>query len=535
MSEEEVVPSKEKTSLRREVKRAFKDTSIYGLGSVLPKAAAFFLAPIYTAYMSRAQYGIYGTVTTASLMISIFMTMGQNGSMVLFYRSTAEHAEERRETFFTVFWFVMIFGALLLGLGFIFGPAHARTIIGSKGVPFNPYIALALLIAFISIPQAFQQAINRAQGQAKLFTAFQLATFAINTGFTLYFIVALHQGAYGSLKGTLFAAVIVLPAVMVVLVRRWKPRISLSGLKRSLRFGLPLIPHNIASWALTFIDRYLLARMTTMSQVGLYTVAYNICLALNLFCSTINLAWAPIYYDLSESESGRRTLPRLTTVYAATVAILSIGFTLLGPELLILITARSYHAAAPVVPVVAGGYFFFGMYMVVSTPIFHARKTSWVPLISAAAAVLNVDMNLALIPYYGIMAAAWATLVAYGFMAAIAYCLANKLRPGVFEHSKLAVLVGIYAISLTTSIALVEIRLPLWMDIAIKLAVVLFLFWLMLVFRLASIAELRSFIERRHRRTPITEESEEELAVEQTRLAEEIGDSVNGSSMPPEN
>ena len=508
--------------MRKEITRVFKDSSVYGLGSLLPKAAAFVLTPIYTTYLTKAQYGVMATAMMISSMLGILMTLGQNGSLVLFYRGTTEHAGERRETLFTVFWFVMIFGALILGLGFIIGPSTAHALTGSKSLPFNPYLAVALLIAFISLPQALQQSINRALGQAKLFTAFQLVTFALNTGFTLYFVVELHQGAYGSMKGTLIAAMIVFPASMFVIVRRWTPRMSKSGLKRSLHFGLPLVPHYFAAWALTFLDRSLLMRLSNAGQVGLYSLAYTFSMVLNLFCSAINTAWTPIYYDLADTDSGRRMLPRLTTVYAATITVLAIGFTLLAPDMLIMLANPRFHAAAPVVPVVAGGYFFFALYMVVSTPIFHARKTGWAPAISVSAAVLNVGINLVLIPRYGMMGAAWATLVAYGFMAAVAYYLANRLRPGVFEHGKLAALIGIYAVSLAVGIGFIEIGFGFWLDVLIKLAMLPVFFWLLLLFRLTNITEMRNFVQRRHRRPPTPIDSDEDAA-EQARMAEETG------------
>jgi O-antigen/teichoic acid export membrane protein len=200
--------------MRKEITRVFKDSTVYGLGSLLPKAAAIVLTPIYTAYLTPTDYGVMAFAMMVSSMLGIVMTLGQNGSLVLFYRRTAEHAEDRRETLFTVFWFVVIFGAVILGLGFLIGPSVTHTLAGSKQVPFNPYLALALLIAFISLPQAMQQSINRALGQAKLFTAFQLTMFALNTGFTLYFVVALRQGAYGSMKGTLIAALIIFRACL---------------------------------------------------------------------------------------------------------------------------------------------------------------------------------------------------------------------------------------------------------------------------------------------------------------------------------
>ena len=198
----------------------------------------------------------------------------------------------------------MLFGGLLLGLGYLLGPSNAAGLTGSHEIAFYPFLSIGLLTAFVGLPQAIQQAINRAQGQALSFTTFAVSFFAINTGFTLYFVVSLHQGAYGSLKGTFVATVIIAPVAMYVIVRRWTTRVRIDALRRSLRYGLPLVPHYFAGWALTFIDRFLLLRLSTTAQVGLYSLAYNFSMVLNLFCTAINQAWAPIYYRSGRYRGG---------------------------------------------------------------------------------------------------------------------------------------------------------------------------------------------------------------------------------------
>ncbi len=263
------------------------------------------------------------------------MFLGQTGSLILFYRSTSEEAEHRREMLFNVFWFTMLFASLMMLVCYALGPRYSYLVTGSRAVPFYPYLSLGLLIAFLGLPQAMQQAINRAQGQATLYTSLALLGFAINTGVTIYFVVVLREGAYGSLKGTLASAIVMLPIALVIIVRRWKPRFSWRLLWRSLRYGLPLVPHYFAAWVLTYIDRFLLLQLSTAAQVGLYSLAYNVSMVLNLFCASINTAWAPIYYDLADTPEGRAKLPRLTTVYASVVTALAIGYTLVAPDLLL--------------------------------------------------------------------------------------------------------------------------------------------------------------------------------------------------------
>ena len=517
--------------MRQEVRRVFKDSTVYGLLGMITKAVSVILTPVYTAYLTQADYGVMSYVMMLSSMVGTIMFLGQTGSLILFYRSTSEEAEHRREMLFNVFWFTMLFASLMMLVCYALGPRYSYLVTGSRAVPFYPYLSLGLLIAFLGLPQAMQQAINRAQGQATLYTSLALLGFAINTGVTIYFVVVLREGAYGSLKGTLASAIVMLPIALVIIVRRWKPRFSLRLLWRSLRYGLPLVPHYFAAWVLTYIDRFLLLQLSTAAQVGLYSLAYNVSMVLNLFCASINTAWAPIYYDLADTPEGRAKLPRLTTVYASVVTALAIGYTLVAPDLLLVLANQRFHAAVSVVPVVAAGYYFFALYMVVSTPIFHHKKTTWAPIISGIAAAINVAVNLVLIPRYGMFGAAWATLIAYGFMFVIARMLSQRLEPGIYENRNLLVLIATYGISLVAAIGLIEVHLSISIDLLVKAALLPFLIGILILFKVTTIAEMRGALRRPKRRS-LEESDEAELAA---RKAEEVAASTDDTGFSPDN
>lgn len=489
----------------KEIKRVFNDTVVYGLGSLLPKAAGIVLMPIYTRYLSKTDYGIYSFATMLASMVGVVLLFGQNGSLTLYFRQAQGSDKDRRSLLFTVFLAVEVFATLAV-VGLVFaGPYLMPYITKDPSFTFSPYLVTALAIAWAGLPLAMMQAVNRAQGRPKRHTSFQLAQFLINTGFTLYFVVALGQGAFGSLKGTLIAAASVSLVATVLLVREMTPRFSVAWLKKSLNFGLPLVPHYFAGWLLTFADRALLGRMTDLSQVGTYSVAYNLSMALNLFSQAINQAWGPIYYDLADTEEGRKKLPRLTTIYATAVGILAMAYVLYATDVLKILAAPKFWDAEPIVPIIVAGYFFFALYMLVSAPIFHAKKTGFMPLVSAAAAGVNIVINLVLIPVWGIAGAAWATFGAYLFMALVARFAAERFSPGAFEDGRLARLIGVFLLALAASMGIVKMGLPLIADIAIKVPVLLALIALLVVARVVTVDELRSVVDRlrtRKKRAP---------------------------------
>ena len=209
----------------REIKRVFKDTTIYGLGSLLPKAAGIILVPIYTRYLLPSDYGIMSLASLITSMVAAALILGQNGSLTLYMRtSQKEHsAEDIRRLLFSVTAFVLLFGTLATALLFAFGPQLTARLFKSDQLTFYPYVAIALVTALLGLPFALQQAVNRARGQAKVHTFFQLSSFIINTTFTIVFVVALRQGAFGSLKGTFAAAAILAPITLFLLAREMTP------------------------------------------------------------------------------------------------------------------------------------------------------------------------------------------------------------------------------------------------------------------------------------------------------------------------
>lgn len=484
-----------------EIKRVFKDTVVYGLGSLIPKAAGIILVPIYTRFLAPADYGIMSLASITTTIVGSVLVLGQTGSLTLYLRSVQSDVseEDRRRLLFSVTVFTLVFAAAVIAALFPFGPTLTRIVFDNPEFTFDPFVGLALVTALLGLPLMLFQAVNRAQGRARSYASLQLASFAVNTGFTLWFVVAMRQGALGSIKGTLVAAATLAPVALWSLGRRMTFRFSGTWLKKSLLFGLPLIPHAFAGWALTFADRALLARYSGLDETGLYALAYSISMVMNLASQSINQAWGPIYYDLADSEEGRAKLPRLTTVYAVAVVFLGMVYMLFSREVLLVLAAERYWEASRLVPIIVGGYVCFALYSVLSTGIFFAKRTGWVAAISATSAVLNVGLNLWLIPRFGMWAAAWNTLLAYACMAVAARVLSERLAPGRFEDGRLLALVGVFAAVFVANLSLQATDVGLAVALSAKVVLLVAAAGALVGLRVITSDEIRTLVRRLRR------------------------------------
>jgi O-antigen/teichoic acid export membrane protein len=126
-------------------------------------------------------------------------------------------------------------------------------------------------------------------------------------------------------------------------------------------------------------------------------------------------------------------------------AICLIGM-LWAKEFLILLTPKVFHAAAGVVPIIIMGNFFHGIYFFAVSPIFQFKKTKFLPFLTGAAAMVNIGLNLLFIPRFGIVGAAYATLLSFTFQAVLVYVIGRRLFDPKFELLKITFVIVLLSI-----------------------------------------------------------------------------------------
>jgi len=155
--------------------------------------------------------------------------------------------------------------------------------------------------------------------------------------------------------------------------------------------------------------------------------------------SPFETAWQPFVLARMRMTDAPRTLARVVTYAAAGFLGLGLAVAVLGRELLMALTFKnpSFWAGAPVIPWVVLAYLFHGAFLLTSIGIGIEKKARYYPLITAAAAAANIGLNLALIPRFGMMGAAWATAAAYALMAALGAIISQRLYPIPLEWGRL--------------------------------------------------------------------------------------------------
>jgi len=465
-----------KYSLRADVRNLAGKSLIYGLGSVLLRSISVLVLPLYTRYLTPEDYGIVALGSTLTALLSHILPLSLYSAVGRFF-FLVESAADRRRMIGTI-WLAMSAIGLVVSLALDFAGARLFEAVFPQ-LPFDPYVRIAIWTAFLVLFSFVPLTLFQAQERAEVYVWWTAATLLITVGLTIVCVVFLELGAYGYLLATLIAnAVLVLP-YLVVMLRHADLCIDPARLKTALAFSLPLVPHGLAGWVLNVSDRAILQFYVTVSALGLYSLGYTFGMIQIMISGAIGNAWFPFVFKrvAEEGNAAEPRLARLATYYILAICAVSVGLCLFARDAIYLLTTEPFHPAHEVVPIIVIAYLWNGLYTLPQNVLFLKSKTAWIPLATVAAATVNVAMNFALVPRYGIMAAAWATFAAFFVMFVILFVIAHRVSAFPYEYRRIMGILGAAAVVISAGLS---VNLSLYADILLK-AVILLLFPLALL------------------------------------------------------
>jgi O-antigen/teichoic acid export membrane protein len=437
----------------RGLRRLVGSSAAYGVGGVLLRGLSFLLVPVYTRYLTPADYGIVAVTATVALMLGLIYPLGLHGALTRFYFGASSDAERRRIA--GTLWVVTIVAAVLMALGLhvaggrIFGALF-------PDVPFVPYIRLAVWTAFFGALALVPLNLLQAQQRARLYVAATVTAALLTTVLTVALVVGAGWGAHGYLLGGLLGAACAAAGYAVIAARSVTIDVRGDVVKRALAYSLPLVPHGVASWVLEMSDRAILARYVPLGDVGVYALGYQLGAALGLMVTAFTSAWVPFLFDTltRKGSAGHAELSRMATYYAVGLCFAGLAIALLVRPALLVVTPPSFAGAERVTAWVAGAYVLNGLYVLPVALLFWKERTGLIPIVTVTAGLLNVGMNLLLVPRFGAIAAAWSTLAAYGVMLAVAEVVARRLYPFPYEFGRILRALGAAAALFAAGMAL---------------------------------------------------------------------------------
>ena len=404
----------------------------YTAASVISKLIAVALLPLYTRYLSLADYGAAEVMFAAVVSASIFVRFGMVEALLRFYYKDDEDPARVVSTSFAALFWVSTAAALI-------------------ALPFADPISQALLkesapdLARISIGglwvlTMFEYLLTlfRLEERARAFFTTTILNVLATIGLTVVLVVGQGEGARGLLLGSYASGAVFVLGLIFVQRRRLSLWIDGALLRRMTRFGLPTMPAELSLYLLNFIDRIVIVRFAGLAAAGLYSLAVKFAQGVNVLVRGFQLAWPPLAYSIRDDGEARRAYAAVVTWFVTGCAFVVTGMWLFSRWIVRALAAPQFFDSYEAIGLIATGVTLYALYMVLVVILGRTGRTEFNFPATIAALIVNVALNLALVPPLGIVGAGLALVASYLVVVALMYVFTQRLFPVPYEWARLA-------------------------------------------------------------------------------------------------
>src|SRR5262245_9959389 len=426
------------------LRQLFSESTLYTAGNIVRRSFSLVTMPVFTRYLSTSGYGVLSLVGTVQNMLEVFYELGMGQSSTRFYYE-CETARERQTLFGTLLILSLVVTAALSIILFVAGAWLWGLI--APDVPFYPYIALTVVSVFFGAIGILPRAIFRVENQVPRFFRLSVSQTALTVALALTLVVGFGMGALGPIVAT--CAVSIIYFVVYAVALRGHVRFAFDGplAWRALAFGLPEIPVRWGTWALKVSDRLILQHFVTLSVVGIYSVGYSVGkMPFDLVANGIHWAIVPFFYATATQESderSKRIFAEVATWNVVILAGLGLVTVVFAADLIDLLASSKFAGARAVVPFAVAAAFLEALYYIPSKGIYLKRKTGYLLPLFQIPAAINVGLNFALIPSFGMMGAAWSTVLSHALMVGLTLVVSQRIYPIPYEYARVVKIVVI--------------------------------------------------------------------------------------------
>jgi O-antigen/teichoic acid export membrane protein len=422
-----------------EVRTLAKQTAIYGFGTVVPRFLNYGIVTFfYTRIFTKAQYGVITELYAWMVLLLIVLTYGMETGFFRFSQNKDNYEKVYSTTLLSLLFTSLVF---LILVNIFIGPVSFALNYKDNHDYIRMFAAIVSIDAFAAIPFARLRRENR----PVLFSIIKIANVVITLLAVLFLLVVapgLYEKSHGwfrqvydpgygvgyvflaNLIGSASTLLMLLPVIIIK-----KPVFNKEIWVKMVNYSFPLLITGLSGSINDTLDKVILRRMTGedsgLAVVGEYGAGYKIAVIIALFIQMFRFAAEPFFFERAKYENARETYAYVMKYFIIIMLLvyLVINLYISGFQLII---DKDFRGALSVVPIVAMGYLFYGIYINHSIWYKLNDLTRFGIYITLVGAVITVLINVIFIPVYGYMASAWAHVASYGSMIIMSFIFAEK-------------------------------------------------------------------------------------------------------------
>jgi O-antigen/teichoic acid export membrane protein len=439
---------------KRGLREFIADNIIVSVALLLAKLRGIITLPLIVATIGTAGFGVWSQILAYVTFLTVIVSWNLHLPLIRFIAADRSQAPRVYTTILLTEMGLTLIGAALI---LPFSTTTSALLLGDPGL--GKHLALGLVLVFFNNIRLVNLNVYRAHNKFLARSALELTAQTVELAITIVVLWVTHD---------LFSALVGMAAWAAVVAgfSTWHAG-RLAGFGRpsariardALRYAVPLLPSLLSFWVLDRSDRFFIGRYLGAKEVGIYAASYALGSLVVHAQTPFQMTLFPKVAQLWDTD--RATAKRYIELSNKFFLTLAIPFTaasaVVAPGLLLRLGNEEIAAkAAGLTVLVAAGVTLWGVTIMQSQILHGARSTGVQGVISIVAALINVSLNVLLLPRVGTLGAAIATLGAYGTQCVALAWVARKHLAISYYPSYLARCLLASAIMLAPMVPLVS-------------------------------------------------------------------------------
>ena len=402
------------------LKTLYRHSSHYLGGRVAVMLLGFVSFPVFTRIFSVAEYGTINLITNTVLLLTVLSKFGFQHSVQRYYPEgdTSSGPDALRRYYSTLFYST---GLLALALSLLFATSLFFGAGRFLGITAGSTLLLACSLVMIRSLRSMQMNLMQMESKTRLFNGMDILQKALAIGVICGLLFFWQKTVFAFFLGLVVVEGIFMLQHLPVLSRRrlLSPGMFDAGfLRTAMAFSLPLMAAEISWVVLDSGDRFFVQHYLGAQALGFYAAAYGIAIYLqDVLMAPLQMALFPICMRVWNTEGKKatqdflsRSLDQFIFVAVAVVCVAIVT----SRDVIVLLASRKFQEAHSLLPFLILGLVLSAVTIYFRPGLMIHKRAGKIAVATFYASILNIVLNVILLPRIGLLGAAIATTVSYG-------------------------------------------------------------------------------------------------------------------------
>ncbi len=402
---------------------------------------SLLMLPIYTRGLSPAEFGLFEMLDRSTEALLIALTFGMTIATLSFYQYECSRPDRQRKVFSTALGAVCVTASFTIAV--LQYSSSNISVLLLRDATYAWAVRLILVTAFFELLFRMSVTYLQVSLKSKVFVALHAGRLLLALSLNLYLLLFLRWGLRGLLLTNLCHSAVFGVIACGRALRQSGVGFDIKLLREMARFGAPFVLGSVFLFVLDNVDRYFLLEYKGAAVVGVYGVGYRLSrMAEAIVAVPFASVWGANMIRTATGPDGPKLVGRAITYLAFLYLSAGLALSLFASDFVRLFAGAKYLGAERIVPIIVLAYSFWCLSGVADTGMYVERKTHLKPLIFASAAAICILLYRYLIPPYGAVGAAVATVISFFVFVVLTFFVSHKYFRVPYEYSRLAKLYG---------------------------------------------------------------------------------------------